>query len=57
MSPFTVQFFKYPDRLHWRHDMVRLGEDAHGVWVGLGVEARSSGATNRRNSILTTCCR
>ncbi|MDH3250725.1 MAG: DUF402 domain-containing protein [Acidimicrobiia bacterium] len=34
-SPFVVQFFKYPDRLHWRHDMVRLGEDEHGVWVGL----------------------
>ena len=30
----TVQFFKYPDRLHWRHDMRRLGEDAHGVWLG-----------------------
>ncbi len=35
MSTFTVQFFKYPDRLHWRHDMVRLGEDEHGIWVGL----------------------
>ena len=33
-SRFTVQFFKSPDRLHWRHDMVRLGEDEHGVWVG-----------------------
>lgn len=35
MSAFTVQFYKYPDLLHWRHDMVRLGEDEHGVWVGL----------------------
>ena len=42
-SPFTVQFFKYPDRLHWRHDMVRLGEDEYGVWVGL----RSGGTVQR----------
>lgn len=32
--PFTVQFLKYPDGLHWRHDMVLLGEDDHGVWLG-----------------------
>ena len=44
-SRFTVQFFKYPDRLHWRHDMVRLGEDEHGVWVGL----RSGGTIQRGN--------
>jgi hypothetical protein len=43
MSPVTVQFFKYPDRLHWRHDMVRLGEDEYGVWVGL----RSGGTVQR----------
>ena len=30
----TVQFFKYPNRLHWRHEMRRLGEDEHGVWLG-----------------------
>jgi len=30
----TVQFFKYPNRLHWRHDMSRLGKDRHGVWLG-----------------------
>ena len=30
----TVQFFKYPQRLHWRHEMKRLGEDKHGVWLG-----------------------
>lgn len=30
----TVQFFKYPDKLHWRHEMSRLGEDDHGVWLG-----------------------
>ena len=35
MSGFTVQFFKYPNLLHWRHDMTRLGEDEHGVWVGM----------------------
>lgn len=31
---FTVQFLKYPDRPHWRHDLVLLGEDGHGVWLG-----------------------
>lgn len=30
----TVQYYKYPRSLHWRHDLVRLGEDAHGVWLG-----------------------
>ncbi|MFO7548732.1 MAG: DUF402 domain-containing protein [Acidimicrobiia bacterium] len=34
MEAFTVQFLKYPDRLHWRHDMVHLGEDEHGTWLG-----------------------
>jgi protein associated with RNAse G/E len=35
----TVQFFKYPDRLHWRHEMRRLGEDEHGVWLGAAAGA------------------
>lgn len=30
----TVQFFKYPDRPHWRHEMRRLGQDVHGTWLG-----------------------
>ena len=34
----TVQYFKYRSNgehaLHWRHDMIRLGEDEHGVWLG-----------------------
>lgn len=34
MRHVTVQFHKFPDRLHWRHDTVYLGEDEHGVWVG-----------------------
>ena len=25
---------KWPDRPHWEHDAVRLGEDAHGCWLG-----------------------
>lgn len=29
-----VQYFKYPGDLHWRHDMVSLGEDEHGLWLG-----------------------
>lgn len=41
----TVQFFKYPDRLHWRHEMIRLGEDEHGVWLGA-----SAGALVQRGS-------
>lgn len=34
MVPVTLQFYKYPDTLHWRHDMVLLGEDHHGIWLG-----------------------
>ncbi len=30
----TLQFYKYPRTLHWRHDMVLLGEDQHGIWLG-----------------------
>lgn len=33
-DPVTVQYFKYPDTLHWRHDLHLLGEDDHGVWLG-----------------------
>jgi len=32
--PITVQYFKYPDALHWRHELRWLGEDAHGIWLG-----------------------
>ena len=32
--PVIVQYFKYPHDLHWRHELVWLGEDAHGVWLG-----------------------
>ncbi len=32
-----VQYLKYPDTLHWRHDpMVVLGTDEHGLWLGGG---------------------
>jgi len=34
----TVQYYKYRSNhnhaLHWRHDMMRLGEDEHGTWLG-----------------------
>jgi protein associated with RNAse G/E len=33
-GPIVVQYFKYSGDLHWRHDMVYLGEDEHGVWLG-----------------------
>ncbi len=28
-----VRFLKWPDRVHWRYDLRRLGEDEHGVWL------------------------
>lgn len=34
MTPVTLQFYKYPRTLHWRHDMVLLGEDHFGTWLG-----------------------
>ncbi|MGF1618408.1 MAG: DUF402 domain-containing protein [Acidimicrobiia bacterium] len=34
LSRITLQFYKYPHALHWRHDMVLLGEDEHGTWLG-----------------------
>lgn len=30
----TVQYFKYPRIRHWRHDLIRLGQDEHGTWLG-----------------------
>jgi protein associated with RNAse G/E len=33
-GPIVVQYFKYPGDLHWRHDMVYLGDDEHGTWLG-----------------------
>jgi protein associated with RNAse G/E len=30
----TVQYFKWPDDPHWRHELVWLGEDEHGTWLG-----------------------
>lgn len=35
----TVQYFKYPETPHWRHDMIRLGSDEFGVWLGASVGA------------------
>lgn len=34
MRSATLQFYKYPDTPHWRHEMVLLGEDRHGIWLG-----------------------
>ena len=33
-EPIVVQYFKYSGDLHWRHDLVFLGEDEHGFWLG-----------------------
>ncbi len=30
----VVQYFKFSGDLHWRHDMVLLGSDQHGTWLG-----------------------
>lgn len=29
-----VEFAKWGGRRHWTYDALRLGEDAHGVWLG-----------------------
>ncbi len=34
LTPTTVQYTKWGGALHWRHDLVRLGEDDYGVWLG-----------------------
>ena len=34
LDPVRVVARKWPDRPHWEHDALRLGEDAHGVWLG-----------------------
>jgi hypothetical protein len=34
MRPVTVQYLKYPDRPHWRLDLIQLGEDEYGTWLG-----------------------
>lgn len=36
----VVQFFKYPDTLHWGFETVYLGEDEYGSWVGLPAGSR-----------------
>ncbi len=33
-EPVRVRARKWPDRPHWEFDAIRLGEDAHGTWVG-----------------------
>jgi uncharacterized protein len=40
MRPVVVQFFKYPETLHWGFETVYLGEDDHGSWVGLPAGSR-----------------
>src|SRR5690606_41957239 len=30
----VVQYYAHPRTGHWRHEMIRLGEHAHGVWLG-----------------------
>lgn len=35
----TVQYYKYPSTPHWRHEMIHLGSDEHGTWLGAPVGA------------------
>lgn len=35
MTPVRVECRKWPDAPHWECDAVRLGQDAHGTWVGI----------------------
>lgn len=35
-------FSKWGRRPHWEYDAVRLGEDAHGVWLGVAAGTRLS---------------
>lgn len=40
MDSMRLQFLKYPDAPHWRHeDLSVLGEDEHGLWLGSPVGA------------------
>ena len=34
MNLIRVEFRKWDGSLHWHFDVVRLGEDVHGVWLG-----------------------
>jgi hypothetical protein len=36
VGELRVTYRKYDGSLHWNHGAVRLGEDEHGVWVGIG---------------------
>ncbi|MBW3619824.1 MAG: YgaC family protein [Actinobacteria bacterium] len=34
-EPVTVQYFKHPRTPHWRQQMRLLGDDEHGIWLGM----------------------
>jgi uncharacterized protein len=36
VQEIQVTYRKYDGALHWNHGALRLGEDRHGVWVGVG---------------------
>ena len=36
VAEIRVTYRKYDGSLHWNHGALRLGEDGHGVWVGVG---------------------
>lgn len=42
MSDVRVVFSKWGPRPHWEYDAVRLGQDAHGVWLGVPSGTRLS---------------
>jgi hypothetical protein len=40
MDDVRVIFGKWGGRPHWEYDAVRLGDDAHGVWLGVPAGSR-----------------
>lgn len=48
-TPYTLQFLKRPDTVHWRLDTVFLGTDEHGTWLAspVGIEIQKGVAEPR----------
>jgi hypothetical protein len=42
VSDVRVVFSKWGRRPHWEYDAIRLGEDVHGVWLGVPAGTRLS---------------
>lgn len=53
-----LAFRKHPGTRHWEHRCVRLGEDEHGVWLGMpqGAGYRKGDEPWRANAIAAAIC-